>query len=395
MILHGIGCLPRGCTRRPVRCVIYTRQSVGSSDELSSCAVQREACAVYAASQGWIVEDYFEDLGFSGATLDRPGLQKLLRVVRHFGTDRILVHRVDRLSRDLRDSVKLLDEFRGLGADLVIVTASELGHAAQDHFLLNIMASFAEFEREMIAARIADARARLKSERRRLAGAVPFGYTADPHTKQLVVQPGEADAVRWIFAEAAAGKRPSEIAAAAIALEYRTKAGGPWTARQVVATLRNPVYVGYFPDGSRVRPGCHQPIIALDLFEAAGRALDSRRTAGPKSLRYGFPWPLRGKILCGRCGRPLTSHSCRRGSKVYRYYRCRATGGGRPPCGHQVQAGAIEFSIARQYRNPEGKPEDLLDSQLRLVVDVAVYDPGKRRISVSWKEASPAAFSGD
>lgn len=384
-----------GRTRRPVRCVIYTRQSVSSSDELSSCAVQREACAVFAASQGWIVEDYFEDWGFSGATLDRPGLQKLLRVVRHFGTDRILVHWLDRLSRNLRDCVKLLDEFRCLGADLLIVTASELGHAAQDHFLLNIMASFAEFEREMIAGRIADARARLKAERRRLAGAVPFGYTADPHTKQLVVQHAEADVVRWIFAEAAAGKRPSEIAAAANAREYRTKAGGPWTARQVVATLRNPAYVGYFRDGSRVRPGCHQPIVELDLFEAAGRELDTRRTAGPKSLRYGLPWPLRGKILCGRYGRPLTPHSCRRGSKIYRYYRCRATGGSRPPCGYQVQAGAIEFSIARQYRNAEGKPADLLGSQLRMVVDIAVYDPGKRRIHVSWKERIPETFIGD
>jgi hypothetical protein len=277
----------------------------------------------------------------------------------------------------------------------VIVTAPELGHAAQDHFLLNIMASFAEFEREMIAGRIADARARLKAERRRLAGAVPFGYTADPRTRQLVVQPAETDVVRWVFAQAAAGRRPSEIAAAANAREHRTKAGGLWTARQVVATLRNPVYVGYFRDGSRVRPGCHQPIVELDLFEAAGRALDPRRTAGPKSLRYGLPWPLRGKILCGRCGRPLTPHSCRRESKIYRYYRCRAMGGGRPPCGYQVQAGAIEFSIARQYRNAEGEPEDLLDSQLRLVVDVAVYDPGKRRIYVSWKEANPNTFSGD
>ncbi|MGB9620261.1 MAG: recombinase family protein, partial [Armatimonadota bacterium] len=214
-------------------------------------------------------------------------------------------------------------------------------------------------------------------------------------SKQLVAQPAEADVVRWIFAEAAAGKRPSEIAAAATALEYRTKGGGAWTARQVVATLRNPVYVGYFRDGSTVRPGCHQPIIELDLFEAAGRELDSRRTAGPKSLHYGVTWSLQGKILCGRCGRPLTPHSCRRGSKIYRYYRCRATGGGRPPCGYQVQAGAIEFSIARQYRNAEGKPEDLLDSQLRLLVDVAVYDPGKRRIYVSWKEAIPKTFSGN
>ncbi|MBL8173187.1 MAG: recombinase family protein [Bryobacterales bacterium] len=176
-----------GRTRRPVRCVIYTRQSVGSSDELSSCAIQREACAVFAAAQGWsVVDEAFDDVGFSGATLDRPGLQKLLAFVRQVGADRILIHRLDRLSRNVRDCVGLLDEFRRLKLDLVIVTAPELGHAAQDHFLLNIMASFAEFEREMIAGRIAEARAALKTQARRIAGAVPFGYDADARTKQLV-----------------------------------------------------------------------------------------------------------------------------------------------------------------------------------------------------------------
>jgi DNA invertase Pin-like site-specific DNA recombinase len=375
-----------GRTRRPVRCVIYTRQSVGSSDELSSCATQREACAVFAASQGWIVENFrFDDVGFSGATLDRPGLQRILAFLREDGADHILVHRLDRLSRRVADCVKLFDEFRRLHVNLVIVTVPELGNAAQDHFLLNIMASFAEFEREMIAGRIAEARARLKWERKRLAGAVPYGYNANPRTKQFEPAPAEAEVVRWMFAEAAAGKRPSEIAGEANTNQHRTKANGPWSARQVVATLRNPVYAGYLGNGEGIRLGEHPPVIDMDQFEAAGRALDSRRTARPKPSAYGDVWPLKGKIRCGQCGRPLSPHSCRRGNKVYRYYRCRATAGGRAPCGYLIPALDIESMIWK--RQPNVREGESLDAgRLRQLVARVVYKPDQNRVAVTWKK---------
>ena len=104
-----------------------------------------------------------------------------------------------------------------------MVTAPELGYSAQDSFMLNILASFAEFEREMIAARIADTRARLKQRHLRFAGRVPFGYDADRRSKQLVPNEGESAEVRWMFAEAAVGKKPADIAAAANGLGYRIK----------------------------------------------------------------------------------------------------------------------------------------------------------------------------
>ena len=130
----------------PVRCAIYTRQSVSSSDSLSSCAVQYEACRLYIESQrelGWtLLPDRFDDDGYTGASLDRPGLNRLLGLVRRGAVDQIRMHRVDRLSRSVRDCVTLLDEFRRLEVGLVVVTAPELGHSAQDNFTLNIMASF-------------------------------------------------------------------------------------------------------------------------------------------------------------------------------------------------------------------------------------------------------------
>lgn len=114
----------------PVRCAIYTRQSVSSSDSLSSCAVQYEACRLYIESQrelGWtLLPDRFDDDGYTGASLDRPGLNRLLGLVRRGAVDQILIHRFDRLSRSVRDCVTLLDEFRRLEVGLVVVTAPRL-----------------------------------------------------------------------------------------------------------------------------------------------------------------------------------------------------------------------------------------------------------------------------
>ena len=377
--------------RRPVRCAIYTRQSVSSSDGLSSCEVQHEACFLYMQSQrehGWtLLHERFDDDGYSGASLDRPGLNRLLGVVRRGGVDQILIHRLDRLSRSVRHCVTLLDEFRRLEVGLVVVTAPDLGHSAQDNFMLNIMASFAEFERELIAARIADSRGRLKTRHLRFAGGIAFGYDSDRRTKQLVPNMGEAAVIWWMFSEAACGKKPSDIAEAANSQGYRTKpaaGGGTWTARQVVATLRNPVYIGMLRDGDGVRVGCHEALIEDDIFTAVGKLLDDRRTRKQDGSHYGPIWPLKGKIECGTCGRPLTPHSTRKGNWVYRYYRCRATAGGRPPCGYQVAAGHIETAVADQL--PGHFRHDLDSERIHQHVESVVYDDETGTVTIRLKQ---------
>ena len=175
-------------------------------------------------ANGWVlIPERFDDEGYSGATLDRPALDRLLADVGRGLVDQVVVHRLDRLSRSLRDCVKLLHEFRRVDVALVVVTSPELGYSAQDGFMLNILASFAEFEREMIAARIADTRARLKQRHLRFAGGVPFGYDADRRSKQLAPNMEESAVVKWMFAEAAAGRKPADIAEAANSLGHRTK----------------------------------------------------------------------------------------------------------------------------------------------------------------------------
>ncbi len=347
----------------PSRCAIYTRQSIDTRSDFTSCQVQFDACRSFLEAHrenGWMwIGERFDDEGWSGATLDRPALQSLLAKIREGQLDRVLVYRLDRLSRNVVDSVVLLKELRERRIDLVIVTSPEIGSAAHDSLVLNLLSVFAEFERDMIGRRIAEARAALKRHGKRVGGAVPFGYDADPVTKQLVVNGEEARRVREMFTMAAEGRRPSEIARIANERGWRTKVregrrtgrvsgGNPWTARQILATLSNPVYLGKFADGDGTREGVHEAVVSEELFDAARRQIELRRTRAPGREEHEERWPLKRLIRCARCGRPMSSHTTRHGSRIYRYYRCRSHTGGRPPCrGVQVPAGEIESEIFR------------------------------------------------
>jgi len=384
----------------PVRCAIYTRQSVDSDSDLSSCEVQFEACRAFVQSQagaGWIaIEDRFDDEGYSGATLVRPALDRLLGVVRSGGADRVIVYRLDRLSRSLRHFVQLSQELRNHNVALTIVSAPMLGAAALDNMMLNVMASFAEFEREMTATRIAEAREYLKSHGRRVAGAVPFGYSADPRTKQLVVVPEEAEIVSRMFQWAAAKTTPSTIAAIANAQGWRTRKGQPWTARQVLYTLTNHVYAGLVIDGYGYRDGCHQGLVERSVYHAVQNLLTLRRSRTPGRTTPPLPWPLLGLVSCGQCSRSMSTHTIRRGSVIYRYYRCRSTAGGREPCkGVLVSASEIESvvlqAVGLEQTGLTSKEEEIaLRSALRQVVFKA--DTGRIEILFQPSRSAPGEF---
>jgi site-specific DNA recombinase len=216
-------------TRRFTRCAICTRQSASSTDDLSSCEIQYQACAAYVRSmrelEWFLIAERFDDDGYSGSTLDRPALTRLRELVARRDVEAVVIYRMDRLARSLINSASLLEELRSHGVRLVIVTAPELGDAAGDNLMLNILASFAEFEREMIASRIAESRTRLKARGQRIAGAVPFGYTTDVRTKQLVPLQEEEAIVKWMFSQAAAGQVPADIAEQANEKGSKTKVG--------------------------------------------------------------------------------------------------------------------------------------------------------------------------
>jgi DNA invertase Pin-like site-specific DNA recombinase len=205
--------------RRPNRCAIYTRQSVTrpGDEDFTSCDAQRDACLARVranALEGWIaIEERFDDIGVSGATTDRPALQRLLERVARREVDRVVVERLDRLTRSVRDWAAIVGTFKRYGTHLTVVAGDiHLGDVAMSDLVLNVLATFAEFEREMISERLRDARAALRSRGIRNAGRVPFGYSADPLSHQLVLQPERAPVVKRMFEMAAEGTPPSTIA---------------------------------------------------------------------------------------------------------------------------------------------------------------------------------------
>ena len=359
---------------KPIRYAIYTRQSVEKLMDFSSCDAQFQTCRDTAETVGgpnllWCGQR-FDDEGQSGATLDRPAMRKLRKVVDLGGVDRIYAVALDRVTRSMRDAILLMDEFEKAGVEVRFVHQPELTFGAQGRFLRHVLAAFAEFERDMITNRIAESRAYLKQHGRRLAGKVPFGYDADPVTKQLVPNSIEAPRVADIFRRAADGQVARQIASDINDLGWRTKVyhskrsgkttgGRKWTPRQINDTLRNPVYVGRFADGDSTRDGCHDAIVDQATFDAVQKQLDSRRTTNRKKRTRHDHLCFRQKIVCPRCGRFLTTYqSTKKTSEVSGinkfYYACRSTAGGRPRCkGVSYPAWDIEQVVRQMFDEPD------------------------------------------
>ena len=319
------------------------------------------------ALDGWIpIEERFDDVGESGATTDRPALARLLDRIASDGLDRVVVQRLDRLTRSVADWAKLVGTFRRRGTQLTIVAGDiHLGDLAMSDLVLNVLATFAQFEREIIGERLRDMRAALRQRGIRNAGRVPFGYSADPLSHQLVVQGAEAPVVKRMFEMAAAGAPPSAIATWINAqgddnprvLDGRQ----PWTSKAVLRVLRNRAYLGRMG----LVDDAHDAIVDEELFGKAGAAVDGRRTRDPsrQPRREGDLFLLRQLLHCIHCDRLMTTSSSRAlpdppmGPKPLkvaapaRYYRCR----GRAVCqGSQVAAEDIEQRVLAWLRKPTG-----------------------------------------
>ena len=351
---------------KPIRYAIYTRQSVEKLADFSSCQAQFQTCQDFVAALNdpllhWCGQ-HFDDEGQSGSTLDRPAMRKLRKVADLGGVKRIYAVALDRITRSMRDAIVLIDEFEQAGVDVHFVHQPELTLGAQGRFLRHVLAAFAEFEREMIATRIAESRAYLKQHGRRLAGKVPYGYNADPATKQLTPNPTESPRAAEIFRRAGKGELPKQIATEINALGWPTKVyhsmrsgqttgGGKWTARQINDTLRNPVYIGQFADDTKTRDGCHEAIVDEATFDAVQEQLDARRTTNRQKRTRHDHLAFRQKIVCPRCGRFLTTYQTTRKTSDISginkfFYACRSTAGGRPRCkGVSYPAWEIERAV--------------------------------------------------
>jgi len=196
-----------------------------------------------------------------------------------------------------------------------------------------------------------------------------------------------------MFRWAAAKVRPSTIASYANAMGWLTGTGNPWTARQVLFTLTNYVYAGLVVDGYGLRDGCHEALIERSVYQEVQNILALRRTRAPGRASEHLPWLLLGLVYCGKCQRLLSTHTRRRGSLIYRYYRCRSTAGGREPCrGVLVSAGVIETAVLSavglEKTELSSKEEE---AAVREAIRRVVFSPETGRIKVELQPGADGA----
>ena len=308
---------------RRLRCAVYTRKSSeeGLEQEFNSLHAQREACEAYIASQkseGWaLVRDQYDDGGISGGTLERPGLQQLLADIEHGLIDVVVVYKIDRLSRSLMDFSKLIEVFDRNGVTFVSVTQSFNTTTSMGRLTLNILLSFAQFEREVTAERIRD---KVKASRMKgmwMGGYVPLGY--DVRDRKLVVNADEAAKVRRVF------ERFVDIGSATVLARelrregLRNKRGTLIDKSYLYRLLNNRVYRGEAVHKGTAYPGEHEAIIDARLWEQVHEILGESPRKRANNSRAQTPALLKG-LLFTATGAAMTPSSTKKGTRRYRYY---------------------------------------------------------------------------
>ena len=318
--------------RKVFRCAIYTRKSTEHNLDLefNSLDAQREACEAYIKSQaheGWqLIPDPYDDGGVSGASLDRPALQRLLGDVRAGKITTVVVYKVDRLTRSLADFAKLVELFDQFGVSFVSITQSFNTTSSMGRLTLNVLLSFAQFEREVIGERVRDKIAASKRKGMWVGGPVPLGYRSID--KKLVVVPEEAETVRTIFTRYLAVGSMGALIEELDRCGIRTKANSRTGDRQrggirfgtgsLGYLLKNRLYIGEVVYRGESHRGEHAPILDRELFEAV-QAKFAANTVARQVRRRGATAILTGRIFDDRGNRMSPSHSNKLGVR-YRYY---------------------------------------------------------------------------
>lgn len=323
----------RYAASQPARCAIYTRKSTeeGLEQDFNSLDAQREACVAYILSQrheGWTaLPEIYEDGGYSAGNIDRPGLKRLMTAVAAGEVDVIVVYKVDRLTRSLADFAKIVEVLDAQNASFVSVTQSFNTTSSMGRLTLNVLLSFAQFEREVTGERIRDKVAASKAKGMWMGGPPPLGY--DVKDRELVINPEEAEKVRYIFS------RYVELGSAMALIGdlndrgIRSKArigrdgrayGGVTIGRGALyAMLRNRLYVGEVVHKGQRHPGRHEALIDVEIFERAQAALEQNRVDFKRGASHPVPSLLAGLLWDGLGRRMSPSHSSKALVR-YRYY---------------------------------------------------------------------------
>ena len=347
---------------RKLRCAIYTRKSSdeGLEQEFNSLHAQREACESYIASQrseGWVlVRDQYDDGGISGGTLERPGLKRLLADIEDGLVDVVVVYKIDRLSRSLMDFSKLVEVFDRNGVTFVSVTQSFNTTTSMGRLTLNILLSFAQFEREVTAERIRD---KVRASRMRgmwMGGCPPLGY--EVKDRKLVEKPADAAHVRWVFARFIEIGSGTMLARELAERGVTTSRGHRIDKKFIYRMLNNRVYIGEAVHKGTGYPGEHKAIIDRDVWDKVHAILTESPRKRAANTRADTPALLKG-LLYGPDGAAFSPTHTRNGGRLYRYYVSQSVlkhGAGSCPIG-RVPAGEIEAAVIDQLRAVFRQPE--------------------------------------
>jgi DNA invertase Pin-like site-specific DNA recombinase len=379
----------------PKRCAIYTRKSSeeGLEQNFNSLHAQRQACEAYVKSQageGWrLVKTAFDDGGFSGATMDRPGLKALLDHVKEKRIDVVVVYKVDRLTRSLADFAKIVEIFDAEGVSFVAVTQQFNTTTSMGRLTLNVLLSFAQFEREVTGERIRDKIAASKQKGMWMGGGVPLGYDLSDH--RLVVNAAEAETVRLIFQlylEFKTLRRVrDELDRRSIISKQRISKGGVrsggfrFRRGALYHLLANPIYVGEIRHKKAIYPGQHEPIVERAIWQRVQEMLNEK-AAHPRGGTVSRTTGLLMGRLFDEHGEPLYSCWAKKGELRYRYFVSRKLVRGSKTTddrGWRLPAARTEEAVtaaALQMLSDRGalvstlKTRDLTASELKQAVEV-------------------------
>lgn len=319
--------------KRTIHCAVYTRKSSeeGLEQSFNSLDAQREACVAYITSQrheGWkVVETLYDDGGYSGGTMERPALRQLLADIDAGLVDTVVVYKVDRLTRSLTDFAKIVQTFDAKGVSFVSVTQQFNTTSSMGRLTLNVLLSFAQFEREVTGERIRDKIAASKRKGMWMGGPVPLGY--DAQDRLLQINPSEAEVVRFVFKRyaelGAVTLLQAELKAKGIRNKQRVNragqsfAGGHFERGTLYHLLQNPLYLGIVTHRGQPFPGQHAAIISQPLWDSVQALLVKNRAA--RTIKKGAIEPslLAGMLYDNRGNRLTPSHAVKQG-KRYRYY---------------------------------------------------------------------------
>jgi site-specific DNA recombinase len=377
------------------RCAVYTRKSSeeGLEQDFNSLEAQREACEAYIRSQsheGWkLIPDRFDDGGFSGGNMDRPALGKLMSMIRDGKVDVIVIYKIDRLTRSLTDFARLAETFDKYGVSFVSVTQQFNTTTSMGRLMLNVLLSFAQFEREITGERIRDKIAASKKKGMWMGGPVPMGYNVKD--RQLVINETEAESVRRVFElyidEGHVPALLERLMREGIRTPVRTSAmgsqrGGRWFTRgHVYKLLSNPLYIGRVAHKGSSHPGQHEAIVDRKTWDAVQTRL-AKNTQGERQRRKRATakQPLLADLVVTPAGHRLIPTHCTKAGRRYEYYveqsvaetsgdmptlevddRDAALTGANRRAPRRLPGPDLERAITTALSNLFGRPEKLID----------------------------------